>query len=130
VVKAAGARVESSSAEGFTGRAHEAMPELPRNTLGPVLEEIDELNERIREYDERIEHAARAKYPETELLTAVNGVGTVTALAFRLKVGAAERFEHSREVGSYFGLRPRRFQSSEQDPESGITKAGDPLLRR
>jgi len=130
MVKADGARVESSSAEAFAARAHAVLPELLRNALGPVLEMIDTLNERIHEYDERIEHVARTQYPETELLMQVAGVGRLTALAFRLKVGRPERFERSRDVGSYLGLRPKRDQSGEQDAQLGITKAGDPLLRR
>jgi transposase len=130
MVKSAGKRVPASSSEGFAARAAGELPELLRNALAPMLEHIDELNEHIREYDERIEHIARTEYPETALLKQVAGVGTVTALTFRLKVGAGERFAHSRDVGSYVGLRPKRDQSGEQDAQLGITKAGDPLLRR
>lgn len=130
VVKAAGARVADCSAEAFTSRANEVLPELLRNALGLVLEQIDGLNERIREYDERIEHLARTEYPETELLRQVAGVGTLSALTFRLTIGRGERFSRSRDVGCYVGLRPKRDQSGEQDPDLGITKAGNPRLRR
>jgi transposase len=41
----------------------------------------------------------------------------------------AERSGRSRDVGCYLGLRPRRSQSGERDPQLGITKAGNVYLR-
>ena len=57
------------------------------------------------------------------------GVGPVTALTFVLTLADPQRFAHSRDVGCYLGLRPQRSQSGEQDPQLGITKAGNPYLR-
>ena len=42
---------------------------------------------------------------------------------------ARRRFQRSRDVGCYLGLRPRRSQSGERDPQLGITKAGNTYLR-
>ena len=39
------------------------------------------------------------------------------------------RFSSSRQIGSYLGLVPRRDQSGGRDPELGITKTGDTMLR-
>jgi transposase len=130
MVKAAGARVAVCSAEAFPGKADAVLPAELRTALAPVLEQIDALNERIREYDQRLEHLARTKYPETELLRQIGGVGFLTALTFRLTIGEAGRFRQSRTVGGYLGLRPKRDQSGEYDPQLGITKAGNGLLRR
>jgi transposase len=129
-VKAAGARVDVCSSPAFTGKANQVLPAELRPALGPVLEQIDALNDQIQEYDERLEHLARTKYPETELLRQIGGVGFVTALTFRLTIGDARRFRRSREVGCYVGLRPKRDQSGAYDPQLGITKAGNGLLRR
>jgi transposase len=51
-------------------------------------------------------------------------------MAYVLTIEDPKRFERSRCVGAYLGLRPRRYQSGESNPELGITKAGDPYLRR
>ena len=59
----------------------------------------------------------------------VHGVGHLTALTFVLTLGSKERFERSRDVGCYLGLRPRRSQSGDRDPQLGITKAGNVYLR-
>jgi transposase len=40
------------------------------------------------------------------------------------------RFRRSRDVGCYIGLRPKQRESGQRAPQLGITKAGDPLLRR
>jgi hypothetical protein len=40
-----------------------------REGLQPLLREVESLNERINEYDRRIEKIAKETYPETELLS-------------------------------------------------------------
>ena len=49
--------------------------------------------------------------------------------AFVLTLGNKEWFGRSRYVGCYLGLRPRRSQSGERDPQLGITKTGSGYLR-
>lgn len=129
MVKAAAGRVPACSTEAFPCKAQEEIPEGLRSVLAPMLEQIEELNERIRESDQMIEHVARTRYPEVALLVKVNGVGWHTGLLFRLTLGDIRRFERSRDVGCYVGLRPKRNQSGELDPQLGITKAGNVRLR-
>jgi hypothetical protein len=50
-----------------------------RDVLEPLLGEIESLNERIAEYDWRIEQIAKEVYPEVALLKQVKGVGTLIA---------------------------------------------------
>jgi transposase len=95
-----------------------------------LLEVIAEMTEQIKGYDRQMEEACREKYPETELLRQVGGVGAVTSLAFVLTLEDPHRFGRSRSVGGFLGLHPGRDKSGAQDPELRITKAGDHLLRR
>lgn len=53
------------------------------------------------------------------------GIGPVSALTFRSTVDDPHRFRHSRSVGAYLGLTPRRYQSGEIDRVGRITKVGD-----
>ena len=129
-VKAAGSRLPSSSAESFHRRADEAIPKELRAGLAPVLELLGSLTQTIRGYDLAVERRAKEKYPETELLRQVTGVGPLTALAFVLKIEDPRRFPKSRTVGAYLGLVPKRDQSGDQDRQLRITKAGDGLVRR
>ena len=130
-VKSFGARLPKCSARSFHKRASEHIPEALRPALGPVLEQIGSLTERIREYDHQLETISKETYPETELLRQVEGVGTLTALTFVLTVEDPYRFEKSRSVGAYLGLVPAKDQSGDRDPrEKRISKEGDEMLRR
>jgi transposase len=98
--------------------------------LGPILEQIGALTQRIRDYDRQLETISKERYPETELLRQVEGVGPLTALTFVLSLEDPYRFEKSRSVGAYLGLVPARDHSGDTDPQRRISKEGDELLRR
>jgi transposase len=129
-VKSLGWRMGSCSTRSFAKKAASQLPTDLRFALEPLLEVIGAMTEQIKGYDRQIEEACREKYPETELLRQVTGVGTVTSLAFVLTLENPHRFARSRAVGSFLGLRPGQDKSGAQDPELRITKGGDRLLRR
>ena len=130
VVKATGARLPSCETACFPTEVVEAIPKPLLPALAPLLEVIDQLNEAIYEYDCRLEHWARTRYPDSGRLTQVKGVGTLTALTFMLTVGDKERFSRTRSIGGFLGLRPRLSDSGDNHPQLRITKAGDGLLRK
>ena len=74
--------------------------------------------------DVPIEQIARRDYPETALLEQVSGVGPLIALTFVLTVEDKGRFQKSRDIGCYVGLRPRRCDSGQSQPQLRITKEG------
>jgi transposase len=100
-----------------------------REVLEPLLREIESLNERIQEYDARMEKIARESYPQVELLKQVKGVGTQIALTYVLTLEDPQRFAKSREVGCFLGLKPGRRDSGESQPQMNISKEGDRYLR-
>src|ERR1700674_4552130 len=100
-----------------------------RDTLDPLLREIDTLNERIAEYDRRIEQIAKEVYPQVALLKQVKGVGTLIALTYVLTLDDPHRFRRSRDVGCFLGLRPGRRNSGMREPQLHISKEGDCYLR-
>lgn len=130
LAKPLGLRLPTCTTEGFASRMRreklvQAFPGMPE-----LVATIDELTRRIRALERQIEAVSQERYPETELLRQISGVGPLTALAYVLTIEDPQRFRRSRSVGAYLGLRPRRRQSGEQDPMLRITKAGDPYLRR
>jgi transposase len=130
ISKAFGGRLQKCSVESFTAKRAEQIPEAIRGPVAPLLEMVDQLNERIRNYDEMEEHIARTRYPKYWLLDQVDGVGVHTALSYMLTIGDPGRFERSRQVGCFLGMRPKRQESGEQQPQLGITKGGDVYLRK
>jgi transposase len=130
LVKSRGGRLPSCDADYFHRQAGEAVPEQLRAAIDPLIRMVARLTAEIQRYTKKLERLAERKYPETALLKQVSGVGTVTALAYRLKVADRDRFAKSRDVGPYVGLTRRRDQSGDEDRELGISKAGDDYLRR
>lgn len=129
-VKSTGHRLPKCSAPSFHKQAAEALPEALHKALFPLLKQIEALTETIKEYDETVKALCDEKYPETEILRGVPGVGDITALCFVLTLEDPERFAKSRDVPAYFGLVPARNQSGNADPQLRITRAGDPTMRR
>jgi transposase len=108
----------------------QTLPQGLRETLRPLLKEVESLTEKIKECDVKIEQIARTEYPETCLLRQVSGVGTLIALTFVLTVEDRQRFAKSRDVGCFVGLRPKQSDSGESQPQLPITKEGDMYLRK
>jgi len=70
-----------------------------------LLELLDRLNPTIAELSQAIEHEAE-KFPEARCLMTHPGVGSLTALAFVLIIGRADRFRCGKQIASYLGLVP------------------------
>lgn len=130
VVKGTGERLPSCSARTFAKTVVDHIPEGLRPALMPLVETVGELSDRIRSYEQQIEQTLRERYPESEQLLAVNGVGAITVLTYLLVIEDPERFAKSRTVGAYLGLVPAQDESGESSPQLRITREGDELLRR
>ncbi len=130
LAKALGERLPKCDANNLGVEQLQALPAVVAQALQPLLEQVEALTEKIHACEERIEQIAREQYPETELLQQVSGVGTLIALTFVLTVDDPHRFRKSREVGCYVGLRPKRSDSGESQPQLGISKEGDIYLRK
>jgi transposase len=110
-------------------KAQALSPEL-QSALGPLLQTLEALSERIAEYNQQIEQIAQQSYPQTALLKQVKGVGTLIALTYLLTLEDPHRFRKSRDAGCYVGLQPgRRRNSGQRAPQMHISKEGDPYLR-
>jgi transposase len=131
LVKALGGRLPSCSAESFATKAQAAVPEDLAPALLPLLAQLAEMNTTIRAYDKQVLELLRTRYRQAdELRRQIRGVGPITALAFVLALGDPRRFAKSRQVGAYFGLVPAQRDSSESTPQLGISKEGNPYVRR
>jgi transposase len=128
--KAQGDRLPACDTDSMGVERMESLPEGMRDRLRPLLEQVESLTEKIHELDANIEQIARTQYPETELLRQVSGVGTLIALTFVLTVEDRDRFQKSRDVGCYVGLRPKQSESGQSQPQLRISKEGDMYLRK
>ena len=93
-----------------------------------LLQLLDGLNPTIAELTQAIEQEAE-KCPQAQRLMTHPGVGALTALAFVLIIGNAERFQCGKQISAYLGLVPLEESSGERRRLGHITKQGNSLLR-
>ena len=93
-----------------------------------LLELLDRLNPTITELSQAIEQEAE-KFPEARWLMTHPGVGPLTALAFVLIIGRADRFQCGKQIASYLGLVPLEDSSGNRRRLGHITKQGSSMLR-
>ena len=86
-----------------------------------LLELLDRLSQAIEQEVE--------KCPEARRLMTHPGVGPLTALAFVLIIGEADRFQCGKQVASYLGLVPLEDSSGNRRRLGHITKQGSSMLR-
>jgi transposase len=130
-VKTMGERLPKSiTSAAFANKVKDLIPEKLRAVLEPLRKVIEAVNDQIDDYDKAVTKCVNKKYVAAKKLAEIDGVGPITALAFVLVVFNAKRFRHTRSIGKYIGLTPKLDQSGTIDPQLGITKAGNPMLRK
>jgi transposase len=128
LAKPMGERLKKCDAEQVRESLADGLSEALQKVLRPLLQSVEAISQQIAVYDRQIGEIGQ-RYPEIQLLRPVYGVGPVIALAYVLTLEDAQRFGHSRDVGPFLGLQPRQRESGQSQPELGISKAGDGLLR-
>ncbi len=93
-----------------------------------LLELLDRLNPVIAELTQAIEREVE-NYPAAQRLKTHPGVGVLTALAFVLILGDAERFHCCKQVASYLGVVPLEDSSGNRRRLGHITKQGSSIVR-
>ena len=129
LTKSYGQRLNKCGTEQMTRDRAKGLSQELREALDPLLREIESLNERIAEYNRRIEQIAKEVHPEVARLKQVKGMGTLIALTYVLTLDDPQRFRRSRDAGCFLGRRPGRRNSGQSEPQLHISKEGDRYLR-
>jgi hypothetical protein len=118
-------------ANGIAGDAHVALPAVAEDVgahQGEVEARIGRAVLVERAVGDGVKNMQIIKRPTAA--TAPGGQEhQQTALAFVAAIGDPSRIRRSRDIGAYFGLVPRRYQSGEVDYIGGISKCGDRRMR-
>src|SRR4029077_19343439 len=93
-----------------------------------LLEVLDRINPTIAELTQAIEEEAE-KCSQARCLMTHPGVGALTAVAFVLIIGQANRFDCGKQIAAYLGLVPVEDSSGERRRLGHISKQGNSLLR-
>lgn len=125
---------EQLGAEGvraLAARVRSADPGIPPMlviALSAVIDGIAADEQAIEDIERALAAAAQAD-DDARRLTAVPGIGKLTASALVSFIGDARRFRNSRAFVSWLGLAPRVQSSGGKTRLGGITKQGQVYLR-
>lgn len=128
LVKPRGERLKKCDADQVGEEMCRGLSAASQEVVEGLLRIVAAMTAEIQAYDRKIEAIAQ-RYPEVRLLKQVWGVGPLVSLAFVLTIEDVDRFPHSRDVGPFLGLQPRQRDSGNSQPQLGITKSGDRMMR-
>jgi len=130
ILKNFGIVLKKGSGKSFKERviAISEGPGLLNETLRALLAVMESLEVQIEVLDRKAHNFAKGNKTCRTLMT-IPGVGAITATAFVTSVEDPARFKRSLDVGAYFGLSPKRYQSGERDVNTRISRWGDGLVR-
>ncbi|MBM3467730.1 MAG: IS110 family transposase [Alphaproteobacteria bacterium] len=106
----------------------EHLSQMSYQTFSDLKDEFIENNKKIKELENRLKIIANGlgKYQQ---VTAVPGIGLITATALIASIGNANCFKNGRQLSAWLGLVPRQASSGGKEKLLGISKRGDVYLR-
>jgi len=103
--------------------------ELWRGIVKLELQRLDQLLEQLEGVESKLNALAREDQRVEQLQTAP-GVGPRTAELVAAMIDDPSRFTRGRQVASYGGFTPKKFQSGKTNRDGHISRAGNGLLRK
>ncbi|MGL4768561.1 MAG: IS110 family transposase [Formosimonas sp.] len=100
------------------------LPELFRL----LANRLDGLDLELKGLDTMLQTHAQTN-EVVQRLTAIAGVGSITASAMACGIPDISTFKNARDFGAWLGLTPRQHSSGGKDKLGGISKGGDSYLR-
>jgi len=104
------------------------VEELWRAELYIELAQLALVKDALEQIEAKLD-ALGKKDRSTKILMSVPGIGPRLSEAMSAAIDDASRFENGKQVGSYFGLTPRRYQSGSTNRQGKISGCGNKLVR-
>jgi transposase len=99
-----------------------------RDSIIPSLDLCDNLCKQIAVLDKQVKDQANTNTVCRRLMTAP-GVASVISLSFVTAIDDPKRFKNASDVGAYFGLTSKQYQSGETDIRGSTSLRGDTMTR-
>jgi transposase len=109
-------------------RVSERLPAFLIDTLREQWNGLTNIDEQIEAIERRMREWVKSD-PAVAAITAIPGVGLLTATAAVATMGSAKAFRSGREFAAWAGLVPRQKGTGGKVELSGISKRGDTYLR-
>ena len=105
------------------------LPQDARNGLCLLAEQVHGAQRQV-DSTEKLILAWHRSNEASQRLETIPGVGPITASAIAATVSDPHLFASGRELSAWLGLVPRQHSSGGKERLHGITKQGDPYIRR
>lgn len=105
------------------------LPALAREALLGLVHQMQDLDQRIKSFEKQVAAWHRTN-DASRRLTAIPGVGILTATALVATVGDASHFTSGRQMAAWLGIVPKQNSSGGKERMGRISKHGDGYLRR
>lgn len=110
---------------------------LTEDTLRPLVKEMVEedfaefklLKTRIKAIEAKLRRHIELD-ANANIIQSIPGVGVLNASAFAASIGRGEAFKKGNDMAVWLGLTPKQYASGVTNRMSGITKRGNPYLRK
>ena len=104
------------------------LSNLSHQTFSDLKEEFLENDKKIKELEKRLKTIA-SELDRYQQLTAIPGLGLITATALIATIGNASCFKDGRQLSSWLGLVPKQHSSGGKEKLLSISKRGNVYLR-
>lgn len=108
--------------------AKNELTPISREVFADLYEQLQQLDEQINTYDQKIKNIVKAS-DACQRLLALPGVGPIVATALTMAVGNAKEFKNGRHMAAWLGLVPKQHSSGGKERLLGISKRGDRYVR-
>lgn len=108
------------------------LPEPITRSVKRYIEIIQELNERIKEFEKDLKEKIKLDEKANQvikLLETIPGIGWLSATALYLEIADINRFVNIKKLWSYLGIIPGVHQSGDVHRGGRLTRQGNRLLR-
>lgn len=129
IVAPVGIGARRKALPGWLEDAENGLSDAFRTLLDGLWHDLQRLDERVEELGKSIARHAKAD-PIAQRLLALRGVGPLTASALAGALGDARAFSKGRDFAASLGLTPRQHSTGGRERLLGISKRGDPYLRK
>jgi len=105
------------------------LPAFAQQAMCCLVEQLKTLHQEVAKLDKQMVawHKSQA---DSQRLATIPGIGVVTASAILAAIGSGKQFKSGREFAAWVGLVPRQNSSGGKERLGGISKKGNPYLRK
>jgi len=108
--------------------ATQELSEEVKMSINALLHAFEVMCNEIDKIEEKIESLTKDD-EDIKLFKTIPGVGSITALTYKLEIDDPKRFKKSRSVGAFAGMTPRQYSSGDTQKQGCISKTGSNELR-